>query len=89
MYHSCAVMPSRSTPDPGPKGVADQLRSLRLARFMTQEALAEASGVGRATIARIESGHTTPQIRTIHALARALAVRPEELVASPDALWKS
>jgi transcriptional regulator with XRE-family HTH domain len=73
-----------------PKGtdtVGDRLRTLRLGRFLTQEQLAEMSGVGRATVARLESGAGQPHMRTISALAKALEVEPTALVPDPASVW--
>jgi transcriptional regulator with XRE-family HTH domain len=80
-------MSSASPPLTGSQQVGDRLRLLRLARFMTQDQLAHSSGVGRVTIARLESGHTTPQMRTVRALAAALDVAPNELVPDPAVVW--
>ncbi|WP_409073083.1 helix-turn-helix domain-containing protein [Micromonospora chalcea] len=68
--------------------LASRLRAMRLARFLTQDDLSERSGLGRATIARIEAGVTAPRMRTIRALARALDVTPSELVPDPESLWQ-
>ncbi len=59
----------------------ERLRTLRRLRAMSQEELAEASGVGRATISRIERGETGAHGRTLRKLAAALGVDVEELVA--------
>ena len=58
----------------------DRLRRLRRLRAMSQEELAEESGVGRATISRIERGETGAHGRTLRKLAAALGVGVEELV---------
>ena len=55
------------------------LKELREAQFLTQRELAEKSGVGVATIARIEKGTRRPTFRTIKSLAAALGVEPSEL----------
>jgi len=81
-------MSSASPPLQGSQQLGDRLRSLRLARFMTQDQLAQSSGVGRVTIARLESGQTTPHMRTVRALAAALDVPPSELVPNPAAMWR-
>lgn len=60
--------------------VARRLRALRVAHVLTQADLAELSGVGRATIARIELGTVTPHPRTIRALAAALDAVPASFV---------
>ncbi len=58
----------------------ERLRTLRRLRAMSQEELAEESGVGRATISRIERGETGAHGRTLRRLAAALSVGVEELV---------
>ena len=60
--------------------IGDRLRDLRKRRLLTQEQLAERSGVGVATIIRIERNQVEPQGSTIRKLAEALNVEPEELV---------
>jgi transcriptional regulator with XRE-family HTH domain len=58
----------------------ERLKTLRRLRAMSQEELAEESGVGRATISRIERAQTGAHGRTLRKLAAALGVRVEELV---------
>ena len=60
--------------------IGDQLRDLRKRRLLTQEQLAERSGVGVATIIRIERNQVEPRGSTIRKLAEALGVEPEDLV---------
>jgi len=55
-------------------GAADRLRAARRERGLTQDGLAEASGVGVATIRRMEGAVSEPKIRTIAQLAGALKV---------------
>jgi transcriptional regulator with XRE-family HTH domain len=57
-----------------------RLKELRRLRALSQEELAEASGVGRATISRIERRETGAHGRTLRRLAAALEVGVEELV---------
>jgi transcriptional regulator with XRE-family HTH domain len=57
-----------------------RLKELRRFRALSQEELAEESGVGRATISRIERGETGAHGRTLRRLAKALGVGVEELV---------
>ena len=55
------------------------LKEIREAQFITQRELAEKSGVGVATIARIEKNKHQPTFRTIKRLAAALGVDPSKL----------
>jgi transcriptional regulator with XRE-family HTH domain len=57
-----------------------QLRSVRERLFVTQEELAERTGISRATISRIETGQQRPRISTVRKLAAALNVPPEALI---------
>jgi transcriptional regulator with XRE-family HTH domain len=59
------------------------LRRLRLARFLSQAELARQSGLHTLTISRLETGRVRPSTRTVRALAESLAVTPAEL-ATPD-----
>jgi transcriptional regulator with XRE-family HTH domain len=67
--------------------VGARVRAARVSRMWTQERLAEKSGVGRVTIARIEAGTTVPRMRSVRALAAALEVEPESLVPDPHEVW--
>jgi len=58
----------------------ERLKELRRRRVLTMEELAEQAGVGRNTIWRLEHGVMGAQPRTIRKLAKALDVKPEELV---------
>lgn len=57
-----------------------RLKELRRLRALSQDELAEASGVGRATISRIERGETGAHGRTLRRLADTLKVDVSELV---------
>lgn len=57
-----------------------RLRPLRRRMAWTQEELAEKSGVGIATILRLEGGDTRPpRVSTLRKLADALGVKPAVL----------
>jgi transcriptional regulator with XRE-family HTH domain len=60
------------------------LRYWRERRLLTQDALAELAGVSAATIRRIER-ENTGRLSTLHKLAKALDVRPDELVEMDNA----
>lgn len=57
----------------------DGLKNLRQRQLLTQKELANASGVGIATICRIEAGKVRPSMRSIRALAKALDVSHDEM----------
>jgi DNA-binding XRE family transcriptional regulator len=59
----------------------ERLRALRSERGLTQEDLAERSGIHRVTIARLESGERLPRYPTIEALARGLGILVNRLIA--------
>ncbi len=64
---------------------AQNLLVARSAADFTQQALALASGVSRATIAQLESGTGDPKLSTVQQLAEALGVSPTLLLFSkPD-----
>lgn len=54
--------------------VGKQIRVLRDQRRLSQQALAEASGISRNTLSLIERGQTSPTVSTLKVLARALSV---------------
>ncbi len=60
--------------------IGNRLRQLRKQSLMTQEQLAERSGVAVSTIIRIERNQVEPHGSTIRKLAEALGVEPQELV---------
>jgi transcriptional regulator with XRE-family HTH domain len=60
--------------------IGDRLRDLRKRKLLTQEQLSDRSGVGIATIVRVERNQVEPRGSTIRKLAEALNVEPEELV---------
>ena len=55
---------------------AETVLAWRLARGLTQAALAEASGVSRPNLSAIERGNREVTMKTLRALAAALDVRP-------------
>ena len=57
-----------------------KLAEARQARGWTQEKLAEVSGVHRVTIARIETGASSPNVDTAKQLANALGVLVDDII---------
>jgi transcriptional regulator with XRE-family HTH domain len=62
-----------------PEADRHPLARWRLVRGLTQEQLAERSGVGRMTIARIESIGGDPRVATARRVADALGVAIEDI----------
>ena len=62
---------------------ADNLKRLRLERFLSQGELARRAGLHAVTLTRLEAGRTAPSTRSVRALADVLGVEPREL-ATPD-----
>ena len=62
-----------------------RLKEVRNSKFLSQEDLAEQSGVAASTIVRIEQGVVVPNPSTLRKLATALGVDPSELVTDPAA----
>ncbi len=60
-----------------------RLRTVRIARALSQAELAQRSGVSRVSITRLESGDVDARFATIRKLAEALDVAPRDLMA-PD-----
>ncbi len=65
--------------------LGDNVRQLRAARGKTQQQMAGLAGVPRATWANLESGGANPTLAVLHAVATALSVSLEELLAPPRA----
>ena len=71
--------------DPLRAAFATALRRAREGREMTQEDLAFASGVGRVSIAQMETGRRLPGLATVFRLASGLGVPAAELVGAVEA----
>ena len=64
--------------------IGKNLQKLRKQKNLTQEALAEAVGVARQTIAKWENEESTPDLEMSGRLAEALAVTLDDLVNAPE-----
>lgn len=65
------------------ESVARNIRRLRLARGLSQEALADECGLHRTYVGAVERGERNITLRTLERLACALRVSPMELLADP------
>ncbi len=63
--------------------IAKKIIHFRKLRGVTQEILAEATGLNVRTIQRIESGEVDPRLYTLKSIAEALNVNLEELLPEP------
>ena len=61
----------------------EQLATLRRAKGISQEALAEQLGVSRQAVSKWETGTAKPELDNILALCRILEVSPNELLGDP------
>jgi transcriptional regulator with XRE-family HTH domain len=59
---------------------AESLKSARLARKLSQEALATKAGISVSYVSMLERAQRSPPLDTLEALARALNVRPAALL---------
>ena len=62
---------------------AENLRRLRVERFLSQRELARRAGLHPVTLTRLEAGAAAPSTRTVRGLAATLGVEPRDLTA-PD-----
>ena len=61
-----------------------KLRAYRIERSLSQEELAEASGLHRTYISGLESGTRNPTIKIIVQVAKALGITASELLEGVD-----
>ena len=64
------------------KLVGENIKKFRLERNLSQEALANLSGIDWSTISRLERGIVNTSVSVIFALAKALTVEPFQLLSS-------
>ncbi len=64
--------------------VGPRLRRLRSARGLTLTAVAEATGISKSTLSRLESGQRRPSLELLLPLAQAYGVPLDDLVGAPE-----
>lgn len=62
------------------RALGDRIRSTRMWRNLTQEKLAELSGIDRSTIQRIERGTSDSKVSHLLLIARALDIHVTDLL---------
>ncbi len=62
---------------------AENLKRLRVERFLSQRELSRRAGLHAITLGRLEAGVTAPSSRSVRTLAGALGVEPRDLT-TPD-----
>jgi transcriptional regulator with XRE-family HTH domain len=73
---------ARAEPD---RALGNVLRRLRNESGLSQESLAYRSGITTPTLARIELGQSSPAYTTVSAIAQALGVSMQDVVAQVEA----
>ena len=68
----------------GRRVLGTRVRALRETAGFTQDSLARAAGIGRATMIRLENGKHVPKLGTLKAIAQALERPVEDLLVGPD-----
>jgi transcriptional regulator with XRE-family HTH domain len=64
--------------------VAQRIRAARAELSLTQDGLAELTGIARANIARLETGRHAPRLETINCVAKALNLEAADLLRLPE-----
>lgn len=67
------------------EAIGERIRRLRRARAMTQAELAAAAGVSDVTVVRWEGGGNVPQLTKVRAIAKALGVKPIDILGPDEA----
>ncbi|MFI0422754.1 XRE family transcriptional regulator [Spongiactinospora gelatinilytica] len=77
-------MEQRSPIDVTLAQVGTRLRRIRTQRGVTLSALAEATGISKSTLSRLESGQRRPSLELLLPIAQAHQVPLDELVGAPE-----
>jgi transcriptional regulator with XRE-family HTH domain len=57
------------------RSLGEQIKRLRARRALSQQALADAAGLSRIYVAKLEGGERLPSLPTLERIAKALGVR--------------
>lgn len=79
-FNFCPVCGSPREATVSSQTFGQNLRRIRRMRGVTQTALANAIGVQKACISKYEKGRSSPSIRRVSQICRALDISPQELV---------
>ena len=60
--------------------IISNLATIRKAKGLSQDQLSKLSGISRVTIARIETGRISPNVRTLERLSDALKVSIADMI---------
>jgi transcriptional regulator with XRE-family HTH domain len=77
--------PQQDKQDVAAEGLGTRLKHARMVRQLTLKALAERVGCSESLISKVEGGHATPSLATLHRLALALDTNVAALVSGPGA----
>ena len=70
----------------GRQSVGERIRRFRESSGLTQQGLARAANIGRATLVRLEKGVQSPRFKTLKAVADALGIEAPDLLVEPEFL---
>ena len=72
----------------GRQTVGERVRRFRESSGLTQQGLARAANIGRATLVRLEKGEQSPRFKTLKAVADALGMETPDLLVEPEFLLR-
>ena len=67
--------------------VAKAIREFRVRAKLTQQGLADKTGIQRSNIARIESGRHAPEMITLERIAKAFGITAQRIMTAADKIF--